>query len=391
MAVWHIVYIGGLLLALAAALWGTRGAWGWREAALVAIVAILIPLYVRVIVFAFRWPYPRWFWALYYGIVIALLALAVWINPVFIWAIAMLFGQMSGVLPPLLAFPGVLAVMGVILLAANDWRLPAQISWGGVAFVAAQLGIMFVLYLYIYHVFRTSQERAELVNELTAAKSQLERARDAEAELATLRERERVARDLHDGLGHSLVTLSMQLEAVQRLYPVDPERASAQLDEMKQLTRDSMTQLRQTLDGLRAPGLADQALSRALRLYCADFSRRAGLTVTCDVDSTADGLPAAMTEALWRISVEALTNIERHAQASSVALRLRIKPDAVSLYIEDDGIGLPPDAENRPGHYGLRGIRERVEGLGGTLTMGRVAKGGSFLAADIPGGVPGVV
>lgn len=384
MAVWHIVYIGGLLLTLGAALWGTRGAWGWREAALVAIVAVLIPLYVRVLVFEFRWPYPNWFWALYYGSVIALLAWAVWINPVFIWAIAMLFGQMFGVLPPLLAFPGVLAVLGVILLAANDWQLPQQISWRGVAFVAVQFGGMFILYLYIYHVFRTSQERAKLVNELTAAKSQLERARDAEAELAILRERERVARDLHDGLGHSLVTLSMQLEAVQRLYPVDPERASTQLDEMKQLTRDSMTQLRQALDGLRAPGLGDECLSRALSHLADEFNRRTRLTVIEGVDLTADHLPAAMTEALWCISVEALANVERHARASSVALHLRVKPDTVSLYIEDDGIGLPPDAENRPGHYGLRGIRERVEGLGGTLAIGRAADGGTFLAADIP-------
>jgi len=119
---------------------------------------------------------------------------------------------------------------------------------------------MMLLYLYIYHVFRTSQERARLVNDLRAANEQLARAQAEQQELLLLRERERMARDLHDGLGHSLVALSVQLEAVQRLYPVDPDRASGQIDDMKRLTRDSMTELRRTLDALRAPDAADQSL-----------------------------------------------------------------------------------------------------------------------------------
>ena len=94
-----------------------------------------------------------------------------------------------------------------------------------------------VLYLFIYAIIRTSRERAKLITKLETAQKELELARQRDTELATLQERERLARDLHDSLGHTLVALSVQLEAVQRLYKVDPERASAQVDELKTLTR----------------------------------------------------------------------------------------------------------------------------------------------------------
>jgi signal transduction histidine kinase len=380
--VWHVIYIGGLAITLGISLWRTRDNWGWRELALVAIVAILVVLYLRVVAFSKRWPHPNWFIALYYVVVICLLAFAAWLNPVFIWTTGMLFGQMFGILPPALAIPGAIILVLVWIFQFNDFRLPTNWNFTDALIIAGQLGMILLLYLYIYHLIRTSQERALLVNELRAAQAQLEHAREQEVELAALRERERMARDLHDGLGHSLVALSMQLEAVQRLYPVDPERASVQVDEMKRLTRDSMALLRQTLEGLRLPGLDGQALTTALPRLCADFSTRTGLSVQCEVDPATDNLRPAVSETLWRISQEALANIERHAQASVVALRLRVMPDAVFLYINDDGIGLPPGAETRPGHYGLRGMRERVEGLGGTLNI--ESENGTRLTARLP-------
>lgn len=382
--VWHVLYIGGLLTILVAALWDSRGAWDWQEALLIAIVIVLIALYARVLIFDIRWPYPNWFLALYFGVVIALLALAVWINPVFIWGIAMLIGQMFGILPPLLAIPGVVAVMSVIMLAANQWQLPSDITPRGVLFIAVQLGGMFIFYLYIYHVFRASQERSKLVNELTIAKAELERARDAEAELATLRERERVARDLHDGLGHSLVTMSVQLEAIQRLYPVDPVLASARVDELKRLTRDSMTQLRSAIDGLRASERDDRPLSQLLQEFVLATGEQHRLAISADIDPAVDDLPPLTTEAIWRIVQEAMVNVERHAQAHHVSVTARVTSDQITLSIVDDGCGLPPNAEQRPGHYGLRGMRERVEGLGGVLNLENRQTGGTVISATIP-------
>jgi len=380
--IWHVLYIAGLLVALGIALWETRRAWGPRELALIPIVAGLILAYLRALVFIRRWPHPDWYLAGYYAIAISLLAAAVWVHPVFIWVMGMLFGQMFGVLPPRLAIPGVLAVLGLILLAANDWRLPASLDWRNAAVVAFQIGALILLYLYIYQVFRTSQERAGLVNELRAAQGELERAHAQERELVALRERERVARDLHDGLGHSLVTLAVQLEAVQRLYPVDPARASAQIDDMKRLTRDSMAELRRTLDGLRAPALDGEPFAAAIQRLCAAVAARSGLAVDWRIDDAALEPPPAVAEALWRVAQEALTNIERHAAAGHAWLTLEATAETLTLTVRDDGRGLPPEAETRPGHYGLRGIRERVEGLGGELSL--ESGGGTTVRVRLP-------
>src|SRR5262249_2726286 len=120
-----------------------------------------------------------------------------------------------------------------------------------------------VVFSYARHMGQTSRERAGLIAELQAAQHDLEVARQRDAELAALRERERLARDLHDSLGHALVALSVQLEAVQRLYAVDPARASAHVDAMKDLTRASMAELRRALEGLRTPGRGDRSLRQA--------------------------------------------------------------------------------------------------------------------------------
>ena len=174
--VWHIVYIGGLLAGLAFALWDTRGAWGWREAALVGVVALLIVAYARALIFEKRWPHPTWFLALYFAFALGLLGLAAWLNSAFVYVIGMLFGQMFAIMPPVLVMPGVVAVLAVIILSANGWRLPDDMTLTGALFIAAQAALMMLLYLYIYHVFRTSQERARLVNDLRAANEQLARA-----------------------------------------------------------------------------------------------------------------------------------------------------------------------------------------------------------------------
>ena len=372
LVVWHTVYIGGLLVGLTLALWSTRGAWGWREAALPVVVAVLIAAYVRVFIFEMRWPYPIWFLALYFSLALALLGLAAWLHPVFVYVIGMLFGQMFAIAPPVLIVPGVVAILTTIILSANGWRLPDNLTGSGVLFIAAQAALALLLYFYIYHVFRTSWERAGLVNELRAANDQLARAQQQQHELIILRERERMARDLHDGLGHSLVALSVQLEAVQRLYPVDPARASAQIDAMKQLTRDSMAELRRALDALRASG--DEPIDATLERLAIEASTRANLKLSC-ATGDAPELPPAVTEALSRVAQEALANVERHAAATTVLLLFDVQPDALVLTISDDGRGLPPDAETRPGHYGLRGMRERVESLGGTLTLSSNGRG----------------
>mgnify|MGYP000457005879 CR=1 FL=1 len=201
------------------------------------------------------------------------------------------------------------------------------------------------------------------------------------------RSRERIARDVHDSLGHALVALNVQLEATQRLYRVDPQSAGEQMEAMKALVRENMATLRRTIAGLRAPVLGNRPLRQALHEHCLTVSRRTGMTVSCRVDEAADYLPLTLAETIWAVAQEALTNVEKHAHAGQAELELTVAEAEVCLRVRDDGIGLPDDACKRPEHYGLRGMRKRVEGLGGVLSLhtGHNSAGsGTVVQATLP-------
>lgn len=176
----------------------------------------------------------------------------------------------------------------------------------------------------------------------------------------------------------------MQLEAVQRLYPVDPQRASAQVDAMKTLTRTSMAELRRALDGLRTPGLGERSLSQAPPALVLEVRQRTGLEVCWQVAEGIEPVGPTVAEALWRVAQEALTNVAKHARARQVELCLERTPQTLVLRVTDDGCGLPPDAASRSGHYGLRGMRERLAGLGGTLRLDSEARRGTTVEARVP-------
>jgi signal transduction histidine kinase len=289
---------------------------------------------------------------------------------------------MIGILPPLISLPGTALLTLVFIAGISDPGAMAQITPVRALQIGVPIAAWLVFGLFVYRISATSTERAQLIRELRAAQEELERAHQRESELAVLRERERLARDLHDNLGHTLVALSVQLEAVQRLYKVDPARAEAQVEQMKALTRSSMDALRRSLAGLRAPGLGEQPLSTALQALCVDAGQRAGFSVECQVDAGADSLAPPVAEALWTAALEALTNVEKHAGARRVQVRLAVEPQAVLLSITDDGRGLPTEAGQQPGHFGLRGMRERIEGLGGTLVV--TGDAGTCVEARVP-------
>jgi signal transduction histidine kinase len=311
---------------------------------------------------------------LYFAVNLAIWLIEYWLVPGLFWIVFAFLGQMFGLLPARYGVVATLFVSG-ILFASNSGRGSFESNIPALLGTLALCAMLVVFMLFISHLTQTSQDRGRLIAQLQAAKKELELAQQRESELAVLHERERLARDLHDSLGHALVTLSVQLEAIQRLYRVDPDAASAQVDEMKAMTRSSMDALRRAIAGLRIPDLADRALRPALQALCADFAQRTGLEVSCQIDQAADDLRPATAEVLWRITQEALTNVEKHAQARTVDVSLQYKPNAVALRIVDDGVGLAVGAESLPNRFGIRGMCERVEGLGGTLLLNGGARG----------------
>jgi signal transduction histidine kinase len=355
---------------------------GWADGALVAIVAVQAVLYCWFFVapsLTGRWP-ARWWW--YYAASVALLLAECRIEPGLEWVLIMYIGQISG-LPMRQSVPVSAAVFAVFLLSQLGWSQLAALDAGDWLAILLTLTPWFVMILFFGRTIATSGERGQLILELEAAKRTLELARQREGELAALRERERLARELHDSLGHALVTLTVQLEAAQRLQTVDPPRVTTLLTELQSVTRASMEDLRRSLDNLRAPGLGDRPLAEALRTLFTEIARRSGITVDGQLAEGTASLPPAVAEVLWRVAQEGLTNVEKHAHARHVLVTLALPPREAVLRVADDGIGLPPGAEDKPGHYGLRGLRERVEGLGGTLATPAAGKG-TILEARAP-------
>src|SRR5215510_5801030 len=381
---WHVLTLGILAFTLGVALWDMRTNWGGRQAALVGLVSLQMAVYIKTFVLPHPWPLPwRWLAGYFLG------SLGLWLiegslDGHFIDLCGgMYLSQMHFLLPPRLAIPATPVLFGMFFGLISGWDL-SRLPLRHVVVDISMWTVCAIVFSYARYVSHTSLERAGLIAELQVAQQALEVARQRDAELAALRERERLARDLHDSLGHALVALSVQLEAVQRLYAVDPARASVQVDAMKDLTRASMAELRRALEGLRTPGLGDRSLPQALHALSREVGARAGMEIRCQVAEGTDALGPAVSEALWRMAQEALTNVEKHAHARHVQVRVEMAPHAVIMRISDDGCGLPPDAASRSGHYGLRGMRERLEGLGGTLTLHRNGQRGALVEARLP-------
>ncbi len=377
---WSFVTLAGLAAALFFTL---RDLSGWTDWVVSAAIVGQAALYLS-LVFYYRdrsgavWALPAYFIG-----AIALWVLEMILRPETFWLGFMYLGQMYGMLPLLPAALGTLVIMAVMLFFTTF------INWAN--FTAAELFGFFagwasilVLLVYINHLMRTSRERAELIARLQKTQQELEAARQKESELAVLQERERLARDMHDTLGHNLVSISVQLEAAQRLYKVDPGQANEMLENLKQLTRSSMEELRRTLSGLRSAGLDGQPLDIALRALCVEFSQRTGVEVTCQVDEKAASLPVPLAETLWRVVQEAFTNVQKHAEARHVRLNLAFHSGQVVLVVEDDGHGSDPDLPVGSGHYGLQGMRERLAGQGGDLIFTTGPGSGFRLEATIP-------
>lgn len=372
--------VGALVGALVLTLWQAYPTPGWRDIVVAILLLVQVGSYA-LIVRKPMLPAPGRL-VTYFCFNLAVWAIQIHLVPGIWWTIFAYTGQMFGMLPVRYALPMNLFAIAIIIGQMTGWNL-READHNLVFSIIGQWTSVTVFMVYISHLSRTSMERGRLIAELEASKSELEKAQQRETELAVLRERERMARDLHDSLGHALVAIAMQLEAIQRLYPIDSERASMQVDELKALTRSSMGTLRDTVAGLRAPGLGDRPLSSALQEMCVELGQRTGIDVSCQVAQKIETLGPALTETTWRVAQEALTNVEKHAQARRVRVSVAHQPGTLVLCIADDGIGLAKGAEFRPDRFGLRGMRERIEGLGGTMSLESGATG-TVVTAQIP-------
>src|SRR6185437_4891486 len=172
---------------------------------------------------------------------------------------------------------------------------------------------------------------------LAEAHQQLEESATRDRELAVLRERERLARELHDTLGHSLALMTVKLEAAQRLRAKDPARADHEVAATQAVARGALAEMREALANLRAPMLAREPLGELLSQRAHELAAYTGWSVEDDISVNAGALDEQAYETLLRVGLEALTNAEHHARARTVRLELKRECDVVVLRVIDDG------------------------------------------------------
>src|SRR5918998_3890078 len=221
----------------------------------------------------------------------------------------------------------------------------------------------------------------------------VEEARRAGRQAGVLRERQRMAHEIHDTLAQGFTSIVMNLEAAEGAMPPNTDRARHHLDQARLTARESLTEARRLVWALRPEALENASLPEALKRLAERWRGESNIIVDVATTGTPCPLPSDLEATLFRVAQEALSNVRKHARgASRVALTLSYMRDTVALDARDDGAGFDPDREagkvrdRNSGGFGLNGVRERVEGVGGTLSIESAPGEGSTLAVELPGG-----
>ncbi len=222
------------------------------------------------------------------------------------------------------------------------------------------------------HAVRLTTDLQRLAGELQHSRTQLVTTREEE--------RRRLRRDLHDGLGSALTSVTFQLDAANNLLDRDPAAVKMLLKDLKAQTQASIADIRRLVYNLRPPILDEWGLVAALREQVAQYQLN-NVRVIVDAPESLPPLPAAVEVAAYRIALEALANVIRHAQATRCTICLAVCDDALAVEVQDNGKGLPSDYH---AGVGISAMRERAAELGGSCVIEDVATGGTRVYARLP-------
>lgn len=228
---------------------------------------------------------------------------------------------------------------------------------------------------------REEKERKDvLYKELLDAHRKLKQYTNEVNRLTVVEERNRIARDIHDTLGHNMTALIMQLQMAEHLLKEDTPKAESLLINAVGTAKDSLAGIREVVETLRG---VDTALSPAesIKKLVSEFAIKTGVEIGLDITGKADQYASGANIALLRIVQEAVTNAVRHGNATRISVKLDYCCDSIEFFVQDNGTGV----ENLSEGYGLKGIRERVEAYGGKVEFG--VKGGFYIKGTILGGV----
>ncbi|HYE82410.1 MAG TPA: sensor histidine kinase [Clostridia bacterium] len=213
---------------------------------------------------------------------------------------------------------------------------------------------------------REERERKDvLYKELLNAHRQLKQYTDEVKRLSVVEERNRIARDIHDTLGHNMTALIMQLQMAEHLLKEDVPKAEELLTNSVRTAKDSLAGIREVVETLRGAGNV-LTTAEPLKKLVGEFSARTGVEIGLEINGEAAAQEPAVNIAVYHIIQEAMTNAVRHGKASRISISLDYSKAAVTFRVKDNGPGAGTVKEG----YGLKGIRERVEAFGGKVEFG---------------------
>lgn len=289
---------------------------------------------------------------------------------------------------------GVSHVIGLgywCLVALRAWRVvEAGLSLDSITMVVIFTLLLIFVHLIAGHIDRDQRSRQEmrrLLGQLEASHRQLQTYADRVAELAAAAERNRLARDMHDNLGHYLTAISIQLEKAQAYRDRNSDEADRAISDAKESARAALRAVRQSVSALRES--EDRFSLRQSLEGLVNRMDGGPIEIAWRFDGDETGYPGAVLVALYRAAQEGLTNVQKHAQARHVQLQIDLGEGAARLCLRDDGVGFDADSlaehAGSPGQgYGLQGIQERIDLVKGEMRISSDVHSGTELSIVIP-------
>jgi signal transduction histidine kinase len=378
--VWHALFVVALLVPTVVAMVGPPSA---GRAGTLALAAALGAAYLALVLLPEPIRSRVWVRLSYFGIAFTLFAILVRRDPAYTFLAFALYPQVFVWLDLRWAVPAAIVLTAVFALAAVGSEhltdTSVLLSFVGPAVVAL------VVALFIDAISSQSAGRQEMIEELESTREALAA---ASRTAGVLEERQRLAREIHDTVAQDLASIVTQLEAAEQALPAGADDARRHVAFARTSAREGLAEVRRSVHALRPSPLEDASLADAVRRVTGRWSTETGVAVRTSVDGPVRALSAEVEVGLLRVAQEALTNVARHAGASSTLVSLTYGVDSVALTVADDGVGLPselPAGRSPEGEgFGLAGMRERVEGLGGVLTVAGPAGEGTTVRAVVP-------
>ncbi len=304
-------------------------------------------------------------------------------SPTYLFVAFVLYWQVFSLLELKLAIPGAVVLAGLMI-----WL---QLRYNGRALtddptlvIGGVISILFgvVLAVWIGGIIQQSGERATLIDELEATQAELA---EVSHEAGVLAERERLTHEIHDTLAQGFTSIDMLAQAAASEWDARPADARAHLEAIERTARDNLAEARNLVEGAAPAPLDRDSLPDALRRLADRLGSELGVTATAEIRGEARVLAPAVEVAILRAAQEALANIRKHAGPEHIALTLLYSEEGTVLEVSDDGQGFDVDArEDAPAGFGLRGMKSRLEQVGGAVAVHSAVGEGTTVTVTLP-------